>query len=849
MPPTQLRLRDLSTVDVQTLESWLIDFERRWEPGLLAARARELPREGPLRAAALAEMVKIDLERQWRHGDRKSLEDYLRQFPELGDGRTVATDLIRADLDVRIQFGQGTTQEELERRFPGRTTEVSDSGASGIPPSPVSSATLVTANPVTHPDDRPSTRHPDTLPEQFGRYRILKRLGAGGMGSVWLAYDPQLDRKVAIKVPRLESGASPQLLERFNREGRAAAALHHPNVCPVHDVGEIGGVHFLAMAYLEGEPLSDVIRRGEVLPQAEAARVVLRLALALAEAHRLGVIHRDLKPSNVMMTPKGEPVVMDFGLARRSGAEEARLTSDGSMLGTPAYMPPEQMTGDVNAMGPGCDVYSLGVILYELLTGALPFSGPTPTQMMAQALMQEPQPPSARRPDLDPELEGIVMKAMAKKLDRRYASMSEFAGALDRYLEKTAGPANRVAPYLVETPPPAPAAGGGKTRRPRRRWPALAFFGGLFLLAGGIVIFMRIIPGGTVAPPVPERGNAEIGTLKGHDAPVTLVKFLKNGDLLSFGGDAKLRVWDVAKREKKFDLTQSAAWGDREINYRRVDWALSPDEKRVATWDRGSTKSAKIWDLEKREPVLTIPGATWPRFSPDGMFVAVAGDNPGVWSIADRKEVCPIRGHKGPVICVAFSPDGKTLATGGEDCEIRLWNPQTGERSLTCKPPKAVAPYFLTFVEGGKSLLSVLHVLADYDDVSTVWELEEGTEKKRWESGRPFRESLFDDRLLFERGAVDPLTLEAVRDFPHHLWACAVSPDGVHVAVAFADRIRIWDRKQRIYRAVLTGHTGEVYSQSFSPDGKVLASGSHDGTIRLWDVAKAISQNLDLKDE
>jgi WD40 repeat protein len=232
------------------------------------------------------------------------------------------------------------------------------------------------------------------------------------------------------------------------------------------------------------------------------------------------------------------------------------------------------------------------------------------------------------------------------------------------------------------------------------------------------------------------------------------------------------------------------------------------------------------------------------------MFVAVAGDSPGVWSIADRKEVCPIRGHEGPVVCVAFSPDGKTLATGGEDCEIRLWNPQTGERLKTCEPRNAVGPYFLAFVEGGKTLLSTHHwTVVDRDDVSVVWELEKGKEIKRWESGRPFRESLFDDRLLFERGAFDPLTLQAVHEFPHHLWACAVSPDGVHVAVAFADKIRIWDRKQRIYCAVLTGHTGEVYSQSFSPDGKVLASGSHDGSIRLWDVAKAIGQNLDLKDE
>jgi WD40 repeat protein len=696
------------------------------------------------------------------------------------------------------------------------------------------------------------------------------------MGSVWLAHDTQLDRKVALKVPRLEPGASPQLLERFYREGRAAAALHHPNVCPVHDVGEIGGVHYLTMAYLEGEPLSDVIKRGDTLPPTEAARVVLRIALALAEAHRMGVIHRDLKPSNVMMTPKGEPVVMDFGLARRSGAEEARLTSDGSMLGTPAYMPPEQMTGDVSAMGPGCDVYSLGVILYELLTGALPFPGPTATELMAQALTQEPQPPSARRRDLDPELEGIVMKAMAKKVGGRFASMGEFAGALESYLGKTAGPVNRVAPYLTETVQSPAATGGDKTRRPWRPWLTLAFFGGLFLLAGGIVIIIKHKDGterrleepegtrvtiisktGTVvvpqppppAPPVPSQGDAEFGVLKGHDAPVGVVRFLKNGDLITIGGDAKLRVWDVAQKKEKFNLTHAAGWGGQ-VDYRRVDWALSPDEKLFVMWDTFSAKSANIWDLEKRELVLNIPGATWPRFSPDGKFIAVAGDNPSVWNIAGRNQVCPISGYNGPVLCVAFSPDGKTLAAGGQDREIRLWDPQTGKRLLTFTPSKGAPPYFLAFVEGGKTLQSTHHWFAnEYADGSIVWDLQTGKEIKSWESGRPFGEALFGDRLMFYRGAFDPVTLKALPDFPRHLWACAVSPDGVHIAIAFADKIRIWDRKQRIYRAVLTGHTGEVYSQSFSLDGKILASGSADGSIRLWDVAKALGQNLDLKDE
>src|SRR5436309_5797542 len=164
------------------------------------------------------------------------------------------------------------------------------------------------------------------LPAQFGRYRILQRLGHGGMGAVYLAEDTQLDRRVALKVPHFTAEDSPQVRTRFFREARAAATLDHPNLCPVHDVGEIGGTPYLTMAYIEGQPLSASVRGGQPLPPREAAAIVRKLALALHEAHQKGVIHRDLKPGNVMMNQRGEPVVMDFGLARRFNKEEARLT-------------------------------------------------------------------------------------------------------------------------------------------------------------------------------------------------------------------------------------------------------------------------------------------------------------------------------------------------------------------------------------------------------------------------------------------------------------------------------------------------------------------------------------------
>jgi serine/threonine protein kinase len=282
---------------------------------------------------------------------------------------------------------------------------------------------------------------PIPLPTLPG-YRVLEEIGRGSMGIVYRAWHERLDLEVALKIPHGFLVTDPVQLERFFREAQAAARLIHPNLCRVLDVGLVGDLPYLAMTYVPGRSLAQQPPRDAVA----IAQLIHTLAVALAEAHRHGVIHRDLKPSNILIQPDGEPVVTDFGLALRLDGVNERLTQMGSVMGTPHYMAPEQARGDVQAMGPACDVYSLGVVLYELLTGQLPFQGPGLVALLFQVVYQEPARPSQVRPEVDPRLEAICLKAMAKTIEQRYPSMLHLADALAEYLHEAS---------------PAPAHGEG----------------------------------------------------------------------------------------------------------------------------------------------------------------------------------------------------------------------------------------------------------------------------------------------------------------------------------------------------------------------------------------------------
>jgi predicted Zn finger-like uncharacterized protein len=251
----------------------------------------------------------------------------------------------------------------------------------------------------------------------LGRYQIRARLGSGAFGTVYRAYDPHLRRDVALKVPHPDTMDRAEIIDRFLNEARAAARLRHSSIVPIYDAGNEGSVHFIASAFIEGKTLEQSLK-SEVIDVKRVIPIVLDLAEALAHAHEAGIVHRDVKPSNVMVDSQGRVFLTDFGLAHLAESA-ARLTQDGTVIGTPAYMAPEQTSGRVERVLPASDQYSLGVILYELLCGRRPFSGP-PSLVIFHNVHSPPPRPCKIRPELEPELEAICLRTLSKDPASRY---------------------------------------------------------------------------------------------------------------------------------------------------------------------------------------------------------------------------------------------------------------------------------------------------------------------------------------------------------------------------------------------------------------------------------------------
>ena len=276
---------------------------------------------------------------------------------------------------------------------------------------------------------------PDTLIDQVldGRYKLVRKLGTGGMANVYLAEDQELGRRVAIKILNDRHAHDDQFVERFRREAKNAAGLSHPNIVSIYDRGEAGGTYYIAMEYLEGRTLKELIVTRGPSPIPVAVDYARQVLAALGFAHRNGIVHRDIKPHNVIVGSDGRVKVTDFGIAR-SGASQ--MTEAGSIIGTAQYLSPEQARGA--PVSPASDIYSVGIVLYEMLTGSVPFTGETPLEIAMKHLSSTPEPPSARRPEVPPELDAVVLRALAKDPALRYPNADDMEADLARVVRGVA---------------------------------------------------------------------------------------------------------------------------------------------------------------------------------------------------------------------------------------------------------------------------------------------------------------------------------------------------------------------------------------------------------------------------
>lgn len=377
-------------------------------------------------------LAKVDFacdhfENSWNAGGEPSIEDIVSGLP-ITCQRVATAQLIRIELELLGTKVTSTDIAAYQRRFPEFAEVIAE--CSNTPGNTLSAGCVSTAG---GPVNQQAFVSPAALPCRMGRYRVERELGQGGMGAVYLAHDTVLERQVALKFPKFGNRDATKLISRFSKEARSMAAIRHPNLCAIYDLGKIDEFHFLSMEFIEGKTLAQILSSERQITEHEAAQLISQVCRAVQLAHDAGVVHRDLKPANIMTDVTGRPVVMDFGLALHRSTDSAAVTDDGLIVGSPAYMAPEQLSDSSDYHGPQVDVYSLGVMLYELISGEPPLTG-SAMSVLGRLAGGKIRPLIEAHPECEPELNRICMAALAHDTRERIPSAAQFADQLDGWL-------------------------------------------------------------------------------------------------------------------------------------------------------------------------------------------------------------------------------------------------------------------------------------------------------------------------------------------------------------------------------------------------------------------------------
>ena len=810
--------RSLLGSDWNRLELAIERFEAAWTGEERPAIEAYLPKTSRLRTAMLVELVHAECEFRWKRGEATRAEDYFTRFPELLANRYLAVDLLVAEFKLRQRFDLSVERVEYEERFPQLYARFCDRlHGDGVSRD---TGQEIGTRAETEPTCDRTDSHDPVRGTRIGRFELLARIGTGAFASVYKAYDTNLNRQVALKHLHWGGDDAARQTAHLWREARSVAQLSHPGIVSLYEVGESEGVYYLVSEYIEGPNLSELLRREDMTAR-RSAEICAQVAEALEAAHRQGIVHRDIKPGNIVLDADGRARLTDFGLAKWLSAEST-VTVDGQLVGTPAYMAPEQALGDSTQIDARSDVYGLGVVLYEMLTGCIPFGG-HPRVVLRRILCDTPTEPRKLNDGVPQDLETICLKAMAKQASRRYPSASAMADDLWRFLRGEA----------IEARPP--------TRWERtlawcRRRPTTSALLAATIL--GIAVFIGAATWHELRLRVAldtanlMRAEAEQQRRRATDQQrLAETREQRVRDYL-YAADVRLayQAWrnkqagetlrlltrhipkpgNVDRREFAWHYLDSLChqdlWTAEGHNEDVYSVAIAPDGRMAATVGKDGT--LRIWDTTSQSAMWKIMAhdgeANWVAFSPSGQLLATCGDDRTVrlWDIAGGQQVRQWKGHEAEVYCLAFSPDGKHLASGGRDHRLTVWNVDRGNEILQMSEHTG-AVQCVAYSPDGRWLTS-----ASSDGNVHVWHADTG-------------------RLH-----------ATLREGQLPVMALAFSPDSKLLATGGEDQlIRLWDIEKSTKRTVFKGHVEQVQALAFAPGGRYLLSGSKDQTARIWDAA------------